>query len=63
VSSIRKIAETHGPIKQFRAYKDADLNPHSQLLRAELQSSGVTIIDCPHNNMKDVVDKMLIGAH
>jgi len=60
VSSIRKIAAKHGPIKQFRAYKDADLHPNSGALRADLQSSGVSMIDCPHNNMKDVVDKMLI---
>jgi len=60
VSAIRKVAAKHGPIRQFRAYKDADRHPASSALRADLQSSGVSLIDCPHNNMKDVVDKMLI---
>jgi hypothetical protein len=31
------------------------------VLRSELQSSGVSLVDCPHNGRKEVADKMLIG--
>ncbi|KAG6813357.1 hypothetical protein H0H92_011905, partial [Tricholoma furcatifolium] len=32
----------------------------SLALRSELQSSGVSLIDCPHNGRKDVADKMML---
>ena len=32
------------------------------LLRSELQSSGVSLTDCPHNGRKDVADKMILGT-
>ena len=28
---------------------------------SELQSSGISLIHCPHNGGKEVADKMLIG--
>jgi hypothetical protein len=34
---------------------------NSVVFRSELQSSGVSITDCPHNGKKDVVDKMILG--
>jgi hypothetical protein len=60
-NSIRKILERYGPIKQFKAYRDSKFYPNSSTLQIELQSSGVNLIDCPHDNRKDVVDKVLIG--
>ena len=30
-------------------------------LRSELQSYGLSLIDCPHQGRKDVADKMIIG--
>jgi hypothetical protein len=31
--------------------------------RSELQFFEVSIIDCPHNGRKDVVDKRILGAY
>jgi len=50
----------------FRAYLDVSVqpqSPRSATFRSELQSSGVTVTDCPHNGKKDVVDKMILGAY
>ena len=44
----------------FKAYQE--ISDQSKLsLRSELQSSGVSMVDCPHNGRKDVADKMLLG--
>lgn len=64
VDKIVTLARPFGCIKQFRAYLEiADLNVASKsaTLRSELQSSGVTLVDCPHNGRKEVADKMLLG--
>jgi hypothetical protein len=62
VSSIRDQLQSFGDIDSLKAYLQVqDILPKSMNLRSELQSSGVTLIDCPHNGQKDVVDKMLIG--
>lgn len=59
-AGIRGLAERYGPIRAFKAYLEAStqstLSP-----RLELISSGVDIVDCPHNGKKDVVDKTLMG--
>ncbi|CAE6424006.1 unnamed protein product [Rhizoctonia solani] len=34
-------------------------SPKTLALRSELQSSGVSLIDCPHNSRKNVADSML----
>lgn len=34
-------------------------SPKTLTLRSELQSSGVSLIDCPHNSRKNVADSML----
>ncbi|EUC57673.1 NYN domain protein [Rhizoctonia solani AG-3 Rhs1AP] len=34
-------------------------SPKTLVLRSELQSSGVSLIDCPHNSRKNVADSML----
>lgn len=58
-AGIRGLAERYGPIRAFKAYLEAStqstLSP-----RLELISSGVDIVDCPHNGKKDVVDKTLM---
>lgn len=64
VNNIARIARLFGSISSFRAYLDVSAqSPKSVLLRSELQSSGVSIIDCPHNGKKDVVDKMILGVY
>lgn len=46
----------------FKAYLElTGLSPKSAILRSELQSSGVSLTDCPHNGRKDVADKMMLG--
>ena len=62
VASIREGLQPFGKITCLKAYVSImDVIPKSFNLRSELQSSGVTLVDCPHNGQKDVVDKMLIG--
>jgi len=65
VNNIRSVAQTFGSVKLFKAYLEvAEQVPVSRavLLRSELQSSGVSLTDCPHNGRKDVADKMILGA-
>ena len=64
VNNIRSIAQTFGSVKLFKAYLEVtEQAPMSRapLLRSELQSSGVSLTDCPHNGRKDVADKMILG--
>lgn len=64
VNNIARIARLFGSITAFRAYLDISAqSPKSVVLRSELQSSGLSIIDCPHNGKKDVVDKMILGVY
>ena len=65
VNNIRSIAQNFGSIKLFKAYLEVTEHvPMSRapLLRSELQSSGVSLTDCPHNGRKDVADKMILGT-
>ncbi|KDQ59460.1 hypothetical protein JAAARDRAFT_621912 [Jaapia argillacea MUCL 33604] len=64
VNSIRDIAHQFGVITTFKAYLDLSEPVSSKYpgIRSELQSSDVSLIDCPHNGRKDVADKMMIGA-
>ncbi|KAG6829980.1 hypothetical protein H0H87_009587 [Tephrocybe sp. NHM501043] len=57
VENIRSLAHAYGTIISFKAYVEV-----SSTLRlwSELQASGVSLIDCPHNGAKDVAVKMLI---
>ncbi|KAJ3925159.1 MAG: NYN domain-containing protein [Lentinula lateritia] len=64
VNRIRTLAHEFGSIKVLKAYTQlSDQAIHSSrsaILRSELQSSGVSITDCPHNNYKNVADQMII---
>ncbi|KAF8894334.1 NYN domain-containing protein [Gymnopilus junonius] len=61
VDKICSLAREYGSIKSFKAYLEiSDQVQKSLTLRSELQSSGVTLIDCPHNGRKDVADKMIM---
>jgi hypothetical protein len=64
VNAIRRVAQEFGSVTLFKAYlevSDQVLRSRSQSLRAELQASGVSLTDCPHNGRKDVADKMMLG--
>ncbi|KAL1741887.1 NYN domain-containing protein [Schizophyllum fasciatum] len=57
VQKIRKIALQHGNINVFKAY--LEVNDQNKRLRSELQISGVSLTDTPHNGGKEVADRML----
>nr|KAJ3414995.1 hypothetical protein HK105_001622 [Polyrhizophydium stewartii] len=59
VENIRKAVMQFGPIVQFRAYFEVK-ESSGKTMRSELQSSGVSIIDTPHNARKDAADKMIM---
>lgn len=61
-AAIIDLAERYGTIKVFKAYLETAQHATASP-RSELASSGVDIIDCPHNGKKDVVDKMLMGVY
>ncbi|KAL5490374.1 hypothetical protein ACEPAI_5207 [Sanghuangporus weigelae] len=63
VETIQNLDQIPDRVKVFKAYVDIALecvNPRSYTLHSELQSSGVTLVHCPHNGKKDVADKMMI---
>ncbi|KAI9566503.1 limkain-b1-type NYN domain-containing protein, partial [Boletus coccyginus] len=61
VNNISRIARLFGSVTTFRAYLDISAQSSKSVgLRSELQSSGLSMIDCPHNDKKDVVDKMIL---
>lgn len=62
VSNIRRVAHEFGNVTLFKAYLELTTPPSSKSLslRSELQSSGVSLTDCPHNGRKDVADKMIL---
>ncbi|KAH8117392.1 NYN domain-containing protein [Phellopilus nigrolimitatus] len=62
VDRIRRIVQDFGNTTVFKAYVDLSLecaNARS-MIHSELQSSGLSIIHCPHNGRKDVADKMML---
>lgn len=61
MNGIRRIAHVFGNVTSFKAYLDiSSQSPKSVGFRSDLQSSGVSMTDCPHNGRKDVVDKMIL---
>jgi len=61
VENIRRAVHTFGCVTLFKAYLEiTDATGSKKNLRSELQSSGVSLTDCPHNGRKDAADKMMI---
>lgn len=63
-NNIRMMAHTYGSVKSLKAYleiTDQVSSARALAMRSELQTSGVSLIDCPHNGRKDVADKMIMG--
>jgi hypothetical protein len=60
-NNICTLARPFGVVKLFKAYLEIPDQTRSITLRSELQSSGVSLVDCPHNGRKEVADKMLLG--
>lgn len=64
VENIRNVIHHFGHVVLFKAYLEISDNPNQKTmrsLRSELQSSGVSLTDCPHNGRKDAADKMMMG--
>ncbi|KIY51105.1 hypothetical protein FISHEDRAFT_17147, partial [Fistulina hepatica ATCC 64428] len=64
VHNLRCTANNFGIITQFKAYSELSqpvISERMLRLRSELQTSGVSLTDCPHNGRKDVVDQMIQG--
>ncbi|TPX63068.1 hypothetical protein SpCBS45565_g06899 [Spizellomyces sp. 'palustris'] len=59
--SLRRVAHTCGSLTSCKAYVEGfeKLMPNKSL-RTELQSSGISLIDCPSNGGKNVADQMMI---
>ncbi|TFK26435.1 DUF537-domain-containing protein [Coprinopsis marcescibilis] len=62
VKNIRNSVQSLGSIKLFKAYLaiSEQFQPRSLSVWSELQSSGVSLTDTPHNGRKEVADKMII---
>ena len=59
-SRLKCILKPYGHLVQFRGYASIGLNLIPQQKRSDLQLSGCLLVDCPHNNRKEVADKMII---
>ena len=59
-NNIYSLAHPFGVVKLVKAYLEID-KFKSGTIRSELQASGVSLVDCPHNGRKDVADKMILG--
>jgi hypothetical protein len=61
VENIRRVIHHFGQITSFKAYLEINESKDwKRALRSELQSSGVSLTDCPHNGRKDAADKMIM---
>lgn len=63
-AKLRDIACKYGAVKLFKAYLDFTGQVRSgwEVLRSELQASGVTLTDCPHVGKKEIADKRMLGT-
>jgi len=58
-NNIYSLAHPFGVVK-INAYLEID-KFKTGIIRSELQTSGVSLVDCPHNGRKDVADKIILG--
>lgn len=66
VDNIRRMGLEFGHITLFKAYLETTApslaSQGSLKIRSELQSSGVSLTDCPRNEMKDTAKVMMLGV-
>ncbi|PCH40361.1 hypothetical protein WOLCODRAFT_136820 [Wolfiporia cocos MD-104 SS10] len=58
VKDLTQIAKRHGDVQVLKAFLDRTRTPAPRSI-AVLDYSGVTVVDCPHNGRKEVVDKRI----
>lgn len=55
-NNIRDLAFDYGRVNVFKAYLEIVANsPKAATFRSQLQCSGVSLTDCPHNDRKEGV--------
>jgi len=61
LSALRQLAHKYGRNATFRVYMDrAQLTaPRATAMRSRLYSAGIELVDCPHDGLKEVVDKAI----
>lgn len=66
VDNIRRMGHEFGNITLFKAYLEtttpSSASQASLKLRSELQSSGVSLTECPNIDRKDAAKDMVLGA-
>lgn len=60
LSAIHKLAQTLGRKITFKVYMDSAI-VSSAAVRSQLSYAGLELVDCPHDKMKEVVDKAITG--
>ncbi|KIO25037.1 hypothetical protein M407DRAFT_8598 [Tulasnella calospora MUT 4182] len=60
---IRRLGQHFGTVVAFKAYLDQSVTSCTKAMRSQLQSSGVSLTDCPRpdRDRKDVADKMILA--
>lgn len=58
---MHQLARSLGRKITFKVYLDSEHVPAT--VRSQLSSAGLEVVDCPHDGMKEVVDKSIIGMH
>ncbi|ORY14738.1 DUF537-domain-containing protein [Rhizoclosmatium globosum] len=62
VERIRTEIYEHGPIHLFHAYVDArHTNLSNDQKRSQIRQSGVKVVDCPHDDKKNVADFQIMA--
>ncbi|OSD02831.1 hypothetical protein PYCCODRAFT_1425067 [Trametes coccinea BRFM310] len=64
VAKIRRLAHQYGSAKTFKAYVQHPEQPtlKTMTLRSELQSCGISLVDCLPTGRKDAADKMMLAV-
>lgn len=61
---MHKLARTLGDRVIFKVYMDSAhvlASLGGTTVRSRLSSAGIELVDCPHDGMKEVVDKAITG--
>lgn len=60
--NLRLFGHRFGTIIALKAFMDCAQEPNVSRLRPDLAAGGVTMVDCPHDGKKNVVDMRMIGV-
>ncbi|PCH40366.1 hypothetical protein WOLCODRAFT_68900 [Wolfiporia cocos MD-104 SS10] len=57
IRALLTFAQRYGSIRTLRAYMDTSL--YKSQMRSMLHQAGVSVVDCPHEDKKEVVDRAM----